>query len=402
MKKNNFFSHLNVSEQEFNELLAQSNYACNADGRKAFRQQVKVTNPRPIPNIWTHYGWGDSPSIIDMNTLLFNAREIGGCPYGQTYDFPTPHGMQKAVVTLLNNAYGQSSYAPTYVTWFSGYMNPWVAMEVIRFYVKKHGKLPEFLALGKGGNKGLFQKVYNREQGLIIGSEAEAYCNIMSLMAPESYARKHQQAFQDMDTAGNLRELYRFLKEQGLKEANIIIVTGQAWYDRRVLAEWMLMLREQEFSDVKLNLTLAHSPVWLKGNSPDTRLSEISLGYAAASLWPITKDTVPLGSNENGERYLLPDLAHPNMLLFEELIRHYNNMGWPNGSENLFGTSHEQAVKEIMLADLFAEASFTAEAYDKGVRMDIAIYKEFVGKFKGKTEEEFRQWCLSTPDKTFR
>ncbi len=406
MKKKSVISHLSVSEQEFNELLAKQNYLCNAEGRKKISKKVKVLSPRPIPETWTHHGWFSSATEIDTDIMLFHAREIGGCECGQRYEYPTPHGIQRAVVTMLSDAFPQNPEAPTVVVRFSGNMNPWVAMEVIRFYAKRYGELPEFLAIGKADNKGLFDKLYNRKKGFIIGSEAEAYCNIMSLMAPESYARKHQQTFNDISTAENLRELYRFAKEKDWKEANFILVTGQPWYDRRLLSEWMLMLREEEFADVKLNLTLAHSPIWLQGNSPDTKLSEISLASAAACLWPLTKDTVPLVNGlctkvKQGERYLLPDLLHPNLLIFEELIRKYNASGWPNGSEVLFKTSHEEAVKEVMLAHLFAEASFSPEDYDEGVFNDILLYQQFVGEFDGATEQEFLQWCINTPDQPF-
>lgn len=383
---NNPFAHLNTSEAQFKNLLNNNGYACNADGRKFMTEHIKVQSPRPIPT-------GFSPLI---------AETLGGCQ-NKAFPYPTPYGCQFARTVAIENL--PDDMVNPFLVCFSGYITaPLYAMEIIRFYAKATGKLLPFLAIGKGGNKGLFEKVYNRPEGIVRGSEYEAYLNIMEKMAPSGYVRKYQQVFNDMDTQGNLRELYRFAKEQKLDEITFVLCTGQAWYDQRVLAEWMLMLSSNELADIKINLVSVHCPIWLQGNTPDSTLSEISLGYMAASIGPLIKDTIDFDghtTSEHPERYLMPGAKTADWNLVKDIIINYSNMGWPNYQELLYGIEHKQAVKNIILAHLFAEASFTAEDYDQGILKDIALYQQAIGKFEGESEKEFISWCINSTDKKF-
>lgn len=385
MAKDNF-DRMNVSKAKFmlESKRVSQKHGCGADGRKEMTRRVKVKEQRPLP-----------PK--NTSQKIFELAEILGGSFG--------HKIAQTC-SLMNIP----EMVNPFLVCFSGHMGaPLFAMEAIRFYAKNHGKLLPFLAIGKGGNKGLFEKVYNRSEGIVIGSEAEAYCNIMSMMAPETYVRKYQQTFNDMDTEGNLRELYRFAKEQGLQEVSYILVTGQPWYDARVLAEWLWMLNRDEFAEIKINLVMVHCPIWLKGHTPDTSVSEISLGYVAASLGPLTKDTIGFDGktkSDRPERYLMPCAKGVNWSVFKEVFSNYNNMGWPDYSKLLYKTPHDEAVAEVFMAHLFALKSFNANTYDEGVKKDVEYYLHKMslcsaGYFNGTTEEEFLEWCKKTPNKFF-
>ena len=100
------------------------------------------------------------------------------------------------------------------------------------------------------------------------------------------------------------------------------------------------------------------------------------LGYIAASLGPLTKDTCSLDDapDFSKERYLLPGVLEADWSVFEELITRYSNMGWPNYQELLYNVDHKTAVLNIIEADLRARASFTPEAYEDAIRCDINCY----------------------------
>ncbi len=396
MAKDNF-SRMNITEGKFmlESKRVSDKYGCGAVGRQEMTRRVKVKEQRPLPP------QTNSQRIFEI------AEKIGGLLPGEAFEYPTLYGYQIARMCSLMNI---PEMVNPFLVCFSGHMGaPLFAMEAIRFYAKKYGKLLPFLAIGKGGNKGLFEKVYNRSEGIVVSSEAEAYCNIMSMMAPETYVRKYQQTFNDMDTEGNLRELYRFAKEHGLQEVSYILVTGQPWYDKRVLAEWMWMLNRDEFAEIKINLIMVHCPIWLKGHTPDTSISEISLGYVAASLGPLTKDTIGFDGktkSDRPERYLIPSLSGISWQPVKEIITKCNNMGWPDYSKLLYNTPHDEAVAEVFMAHLFALKSFSANTYDEGIKKDIEYYKYKMslcsaGYFNGTTEEEFLEWCQKTPNKLF-
>lgn len=382
-------TELNVSEEKLREMIDKTGFRCNAEARKAIADKVRVTVPRDLPVNW--------------QILVETAEQIGGCKPGDKYEYPTPTGTATARVTGLYDI--PTSLTNPFLVCFSGFINAWMyTAEIVRWHAKQTGNLLPLLSIGKGGNKGLFESVYNRSKGLVTGSECEAYLNILSQIMPESYVRKYQQKFADMDTAGNLRELYRFAKEQKLTEVSFILCTGQPWYDKRVLAEWMWMLKSDEFTDIKINLILAHCPVWLGSATPEGHPSEILMGYIAASLGPLTKDVVRhdgTTESQHPERYLMPGVSSAPWWLMRPVICQYGNMGWPDYEELLYGTPHKEAVEHIITADLYARASFTPASYDDGVMADIAAYRNSTGEFWGENEEEFLEWCKDSPEEKF-
>ena len=114
--------------------------------------------------------------------------------------------------------------------------------------------------------------------------------------------------------------------------------------------------------------------------------------------------------------YNLPsDMVNPMVLYFSgcltaplydweairPIIAYYGNMGWPNYEELLYGTPREEAVENIILADLFARASFSPELYDQAVLDDVRLYQKVIGTFSGITEEDFLSWCKTSPEKKF-
>lgn len=379
-------NHLSVSAEEFAALLNENNYACNAAGRSFIAERVQVTTPRRLPE--------------DVYGVINYAVRVGGCFPGQTFSYANAQeGFSIARVCDLYDL--PSDMVNPRLLYFSGCLTaPFYAMEAIRFYAKKTGRLIESGSTGKEGNKGLFRNVYDRTDGLILGTEYGANYRIMEHFAPSCYVRKHEREFLDTDTKENLLAQYQMALAEGLSEITLVLVTGQPWYDQRLLAEWMYELRKEQYKDVKINLVLAHCPLWLGGMLPEAHPSEILLGYIAASLGPLVKDTVT-SAEERGERYLMPGVKDADWSALEKVIRGYGNMGWPNYSELLYGTPHKQAVEEIILADLFARASFTAESYDKAALEDITWYQFCTGIFYGETEEEFLSWCLNSTDRKF-
>lgn len=382
----NFKKNLSVSEKEFAALLKKNNYACNAAGRQFIADRVKATKPRQLPE--------------NIYEIIRYAAEAGGCLPGQVFPYANAQdGVSEARVCDLYDL--PDNMVNPRLLYFSGCLTaPFYAIEAIRFYAKKTGKLIESGSTGKEGNKGLFRNVYDRSEGLIIGTEYGANYRIMEHFAPSCYVRKHEREFLDTDTKENLLAQYQMALAEGLNEVTLVLVTGQPWYDKRLLAEWMYELRKEQYKDVKINLVLAHCPLWLGGILPEAHPSEILLGYIAASLGPLVKDTVT-SADEQGERYLMPGVKEIDWSKLEEIIRGYGNMGWPNYSELLYGTPHEEAVEEIILADLFARSSFSPEEYDAAAMKDIEYYQFWYGTFHGNTEEDFLNWCINSTDTKF-
>ena len=380
MEKREIFTHLNVSETAFKELLASNGYKCNADGRRFMAEKVKATN-RPLPD--------------KVLRLIRLAEIVGGCRPGERYDYPTPHGTMTAKVVGLYDL--PTDMVNPMVLYFSGCLTaPLYACEAIRWHAKRTGQLLDSLSCGKKGNKGLFLNVFNRKDGIVVGTEYNANYNIMELMAPREYVRKHERQFLDTNTMENLKSVYQMVEAEGMSEITLVLVTGQPWYDKRLLAEWMYELRKPDYSNVKINLVLAHCPLYLTGAMPEAHPSEILLGYIQASIGPLMKDTISFDGRTNSakpERYLMSGVKETNWEALKDLIAYYGNMGWPNYEEILYSTPHEEAVENIILADLFARSSFTPEGYDNAVKADVLLYQHVVGKFSGTTEEEFLKWC---------
>lgn len=367
-------------------LLKANGFKCNADGR-AF---ISACMPKLGPRNFDEEYWRPAVEY---------AEEIGGCKPGEIYEYPNAQGTTSiAKVYSLYDLPGDM--VNPYLVCFSGMMTAHLyAMEAIRFYAKKHKRLLPFLAIGKSGNKGLYEAVFNRESGIVTEAEYRAYINAMKLMAPEEYVTKDEKVFNDIDTAGNFYELYRFAKEKGLEEITLILCSGNFSYDKRLLAEGMLLLKKPEFADVKINLVLVHCPVFMSSHVPEGHVSEIMLGYIAASLGPLMKDTVPFGSEAKGERYLMPGVTDADWDVFKELICFYSNMGWPDYQEILYGIDHETAVANVILSDLLAKASFTAEEYDEGICQDIEDYQKLIGKYQD--GEDFLTYLQNTPDEKY-
>lgn len=351
-------------------LLNENGWKCNADGRAYVAERL---TEKLIPRRLGNRKW---------LPVLQYAEEVGGCLADEKFDYPNAQGgiSTARVCGLYNLPKGMTN---PYLVTFGGVMHaPLFGMEILRFHAKQTGRLLPLLCIGKSGNKGLFGEVFNRQEGLIKGTEYEAYLNIYEQMAPTDYVRANQKVFGDMDTAGNLLELHRFAWEQGLTEITFVLCTGNPFYDKRLLAEWMLMLKEPIFADIKINLVLAHCPLFLGSSIPEGNISEILLGYAAASIGPLMKDTVPFGSNQQGERYLMPGVKEADWSVFQELISCFSNMGWPNYMEILYNTDHKVAVSYIILSDLYARQSFIAENYDF-IEKDIIDYScHLCGKYE--------------------
>lgn len=369
--------------KEVRELLAQNNYMCNADGRNFVADNISSFPKREISG---HF----------YDEFFWYAEEIGGCKPGEEFSYPNAQGTTSvAKVTSLYDL--PEGMVNPHLVVFSGMMTAHLyAMEVIRSYAKQTNSLIPVVAIGDGGNKGLYENVFNREEGVMITAEYEAYLNCLSLMAPESYVRANQRVCKDRTTHGNFDEMYNFAKAKGLEEATFVLCSGNFSYDKRLLAEGMLQLKDEKYSDVKINLVLAHCPIKLDLNVPEGHISEILLGYVAASLGPLMKDTIPFGSDAAGERYLMPGVKEADWKIFEELITDFSNMGWPNYQELLYGVNHEEAVENIILSDLYARGSFTAEDYDKAILKDIFEYQCMMDVWY--SDQDFLEYLKGTPD----
>ncbi|MBQ8630324.1 MAG: hypothetical protein IJ479_01235 [Alphaproteobacteria bacterium] len=370
--------------ERLHQLLNENGYKCNADGRKFMYENMPAITPRNIGNDWKR--------------ILQYAEKVGGFSHGAYFSYR--NAQNEVGAATAHNLYNlPSGMTNPILVCFGGMMTaPLFAMEILRFYAKQHNQLLPFLAIGKEGNKGLFEKVFNRKNGIIIQTEYQAYLNIMEKMAPSDYVRANEQAFQDTDTAGNLIELYNFAKKQGMKEVTYILCTGNPFYDKRLFAEWLLMLKDEKFSEVKINLVIAHCPLFLDAHVPEGHLSELLLGYAAASIGPLMKDTISFDgqtSSSKPERYLMPGMQETDWEQFRNLICHFSNMGWPNYQEILYGVEHKEAVANIIISDLQARQSFTAQDYDNGILADIADYQKVIGKYES---GDFKEYLKNTPD----
>lgn len=388
----NYFKFVDTNREDFQKLIRENGYRCNAAGRQFMAERVQVTQQRQV--------------TLDAETLRY-AEEIGGLKPGDTFKYPNAQGgMSKAVVCSLYDL--PRNLVNPYLYCFSGFLTaPLFAMEILRFYAKKTRRTLPFLTSGKEGNKGLFQKLYYRFSGLIRKTEYDTYTALMSLMTGEDYAHRNYFPSNDDDSEGNLIEIYNFAVSQGLKEVTFVICSGNPFYDRRLLAEWMWQLKQEKFAAVKVNLVLAHCPIFLPKTSkvviPEAKISEIYLGYIAACLGPLKKDTVRFNGvtkSTSPERYGMPGVFNADWEKFRDIIVNYSNMGWPNYQEILYGIPHEEAVSNIILSDLFARNSYTPEEYDEGIKNLIEDYLNFIGGSFQK-QCKFKQWLLNTPDKRY-
>lgn len=380
------------------ELLAENGGKCNAAGRKFIAERMPAKFERKLdPTFW--------------QPILEYAEEVGGEKPGSLYSYTNADGKVAEVRGCDLYDLPQDMVNP-YLVCFSGMMTaPLYCMEALRFYAKKSWETLPLLAIGKEGNKGLFSEEFDRTEGVMIKAEYAAYLNIFDLMAPKEYARANEKVFNDIDTAGNFHELHRFAIDKGLSEVTYVLCSGNATYDKRVIAEGILALAEPRHAGVKINLVIAHCPMTTKLATPEGHLSELMLGYYAASLGPLLKDTATFdesleydGScwrNAQGdkvERYLMSGVKSADWTKFELLIKYFSNMGWPDYQKLLYGVKHDEAVENIIISDLYARGSFDAEMYDQAILQDVALYQEFIGKY---AEGDFTQYLIQTTDERF-
>ena len=359
-------------KQRILALLDQSGYKCNSETRSLIANKVQ--------NIY--YSDRFHPTLKEWANVIEYAIEVGGATHGTSYQYRNAQGSISEAKVYDLYKIPEGLVNPMLVC-FSGYVPAaFYALEAYRAYKVKYGKELPLFATGKGGNKGLFEKVFNDQEGYMVDTEAEMYMRIMEQFLDSDTVRQNQRAVADMDTKGNFSEMYQLAKAKGWSEITLILCSGQPWYTKRLLAEGMLEYGKPEYSDVKVNLVVLDCPITVGMSIPDGMVSEIMLGYMAASLGPLTKDTTPLTLDTDPdftkERYLLPEVAEADWSTFEELITHYSNMGWPNYQELLYGVEHKTAVYNIIMADLQARFSLNKEVYESGIRAEIHLYKRFL------------------------
>jgi len=380
---------LSKNREEFMALVRAQGTKCTKEVREFFNENVEVLQPRYFR--------------LELETLL-KAEQLGGLFPGTSFSYLNAQGgISIARVCSLYEL--PDDMVNPYLYVFGGHMMaPFYAMEILRIYYKQKKRLLPFLTSGKEGNKGLFKKLYDRKEGIVIKTEYDAYCNIMAMLTSHEYAFANYEEFTDDDTAGNLIEMYEFALRHDLKEITLILCTGNPYYDKRLLAEWMYQLKDGKFAEVRINLVLVHCPLFvtfLKHAVPEARFTEIYAGYVAACLGPLAKDTITFDgktTSEKPERYLMPGVTEADWEPFRDLIVNFSNMGWPNYQELLYGIGHEEAVANIILSDLFARNSYTTEEYDNGIRATVDRYKRFLD---AKPSQSLGDYLLATTDQKF-
>ncbi|MBE6447779.1 MAG: hypothetical protein E7018_00560 [Alphaproteobacteria bacterium] len=353
-------------------LLQQIGYKCNAEARQRIAEAV---DGNYVPD-------RREPYLKDWADVIKYSIEVGGAKHGTNYQYRNAQG-EFATAKVYDLYEIPNDLTNPILVCLSGYVPAaFYALEAFRAYKVKYGvELPIF-ATGKGGNKGLFEKVFNTAEGYMVSTEAEMYMRIMEKFIASDIVRQNQRAVVDTDTKGNFGEMYQLAKTTGCDEVTFVLCSGQPWYTKRLLAEGMLEFGKPEYADVKINLVVLDCPLTLDLAIPEGMVSEVLLGYIAASLGPLTKDTTPLdieaSPDFSKERYLLPGVAEADWSKFEELITYYSNMGWPNYQELLYGVDHETAVYNIIMADLRARYSFSKDSYENGIKIEIERYKNFL------------------------
>ena len=378
-------------QEQIKMLLKKNNFKCNADGRREIFETVGAMQPRNLrAEKW-------------LPILRYVEEYFGGKP-GEAFSYKNARGETSQI--KVYDLYNLPRLSNPVLVVFSGMMTAHLcAFEAIRSYAKAYDALLPLLAIGKGGNKGLYECVFNRKEGLMDGTEYQAYLNLLDKLAFHSYVHANEQVCKDVDTAGNFDELYKFAQSVQ-KPVTFVLCSGNFSYDKRLIAEFALRAADPQYADVKMDFAIVHCPIITKLHVVDGRLSEIMLGYVAASIGPMMKDTITFDgktSSEHPERYLMPGMTEVDWERLRELISEFSNMGWPNYSEILYGTEHEEAVLNIILADLRARGSFTALDYDKDLLSDLGGYVAFLGGgYKGgNNEKAFIEYLKSTVDKKF-
>ena len=361
-------------------------YSCNAQARETIANAIQKKGITIEPHKFDIKEWAP---------IIKKAIEVGGCVHGTEYSYLNAQGsISTAKVFDLYQI--PKKLTNPFLICFSGYMPAAIyAVEAMRSYEEKYQKKLPLFTTGKSGNKGLFTSVFNKTTGYMVNTEAESYMRIIEQIVPRKDIRKYQKPVTDINTKANFVEMYKLAKSLKLKEITPILCSGQPWYTKRLLSEGMLEFGKPQYSDVKINLVVLDCPLTLDSTTPEGHLSELMLGYIAASLGPLTKDTCPLDNPDfSKERYLLPEVLDTDWSIFEKLITTYSNMGWPDYQESLYNVDHKTAALNIIEADLRARASFTPETYEDAIKCDINYYlrtpKENQRKFF------YRTICLKT------
>ena len=376
---------------EIREFLNENGWRCNAAARQAVYEKFGAQPQHELK-------WSDWAMVLGY------AQLVGGASSGEEYGYIDARG-EVATAKVYGLYDIPANLTNPFLVCFSGFMTaPIYTFEALRWHRKTIGELLRIFCTGKEGNKGLYRSVFERENGIMVKTEAEAYLRCLSLLGDEKFMRQYERAVSDTDTHGNIDEMYAMAKSLGLKEATFLLVSGNPTYDKRLLAEGMLQLRDKKYADVKINLCIVHCPARFDFAVPEGHLTEILLGYYAASLGPLAKDTTPLSLSlkprEGAERYELPETEDIEWIVFRSLISDYSNMGWPNYQELLYGVPHEEAVLNIILSDLRARSCFTPESYDEALLQDIERYQAFLGGAYVQGAD-FEKYLIETPDAKF-
>jgi len=388
----NNYDFLSVDRPEMMAILKQFDFKCNAPVREAVRQRVKVL--------------GQPPINISLRTIQ-KAEDLGGLKPGEEFTYPNAQGGFSTVRVCSLTNLPKDMVNPH--IWCGGgqMLAALYAYEITRFYAMQTDTELPVVSTGKEGNKGLFKPLFYRENGIISRTEYDSYYRILARLGDPNWANANYEECEDTDTEGNLVELYDFAKSHNFKEITYVICTGNPFYDNRLVTEWTLQLKNEKFAEVKINLVVAHCPLFLTFNRisiPEARMSQIFLGYIAACLGPLMKDTITLDGQTTSarpERYLGRGVAEADWNEFYDIIVYHNNMGWNNYLELLYGIPHEEAVEKIILADLFAFNSYTPQEYDQGIMGHISRYQSYLGGAFNPLKETHLEYLKRTNPKPF-
>ncbi len=394
------FKDKKFEEWFMNLLFNENGGRCNASGRSFMAEKVPVDELlralEPFPT---------SSSMEEIKYTEF----IGGLKPNESFIYQNAQGSHSIARAVSLYKLPEDMKNP-YLYCFSGIMHaPLYAMDALRFYCKQTGKILPFVSTGKEGNKGLFKKLFYRDRGLIRDTEYDSYYRIMAELADRDWVYDNYTECEDDDTEGNLVELYNFAKDKGLDEVTYVMVSGNPYYDKRLLAEWMYQLRQDKFAEVKINLVLAHCPVWFAPNPkaaiPEAQAgSPIEKGYRTAAIGPLLKDTITFaGQTESNhpERLLMPGVTTADWEKVRTPIENDSNMGWPNYQEILYQVPHEKAVANVIISDILTRASYTPEDYDNGLKQMLADYKAFLGGGYDVRKQSFLDYLMNTTDEKF-
>ncbi|MFI3241080.1 MAG: hypothetical protein R3Y43_00770 [Alphaproteobacteria bacterium] len=347
--------------------IAENGAICNADARRAFLRYCEALGVVVPPR-----------SKFNQKEEVAAAYEVGSLMPGSEFVYPTNYGYMTASVVDVNTKL-QKSTVPTYLVCFSGHQ---VAhLHTAEVYYLNDDRVDGVLAIGKCGNKGLLETVYNREEGTMVWAEYEGYLRLLDQMLPEGVARANQQICEDTDTQGNFDEMYKFAKAKGLNRVRFVLCTGNPFYERRLLAELMLWLKSNA-KDVEMEIVVSHLPLKTDFNVYDGKMGEeMFFGYIAAGIGPLTKDTITIQGKTNSanpERYASKAISGFDWTRVQNIITYYSNMGWPNYQELLYGVPHDEAVENILISHVYAYLSFTPEDYDMFISLDQGMWMDTI------------------------